>query len=73
MSPIAVPSAPAAKSLGGKSAEEFTLLKRSLNEIASWEISPNRYDKIRIIYPIMGSEQQARAFVKTIQLPTPEM
>lgn len=73
MSPVAVPSAPAAKPMAAKSSEEFTLLKRSLNEIASWEISPNGYDKIQIIYPFPGNEQQARAYVKAIELPTPDM
>jgi len=73
MSPVAVPSAPAAKPMAAKSSEEFTQLKRSLNEIASWEISPNDYSKIPLIYKTMGTEQQARSFVKAIQLPTPEM
>jgi hypothetical protein len=68
------PSAPSARPVSGKASEEFVALKRSLNEIASWEISPNSWDKIQINYAERrGKEPEARAFLKAIQLATPEM
>ena len=67
------PKVPSAKPVSGKAAEEFDSLKRSLNEVASWEMSPSSWDKIQIIYTKGGSEQQARSFVTAIQLPVPEM
>jgi hypothetical protein len=67
------PAAPAAASLSGKATEEFTALKHSLIEIVSWEISPNSWDKIQIIYPTPADEKQARSFLASRQLPSPEM
>ena len=65
------PSVPAAKPVAA-SREEFDALKKSLN-IESWEMSPNNWDAIQIIYTRGGSEQQARSYLSAIQLPTPEM
>lgn len=71
---VSVPSAPrAAAPIAGKASDEFTALKHSLSDIASWEISPNSWDKIQIAYPKQGTEKQARAFLSAVQLPTPEM
>ncbi len=69
----ATPKVPAAKSVGGKASEQFDSLKRSLNEMPSWEMTPNNWDKIQIAYTKAGSEQQARSFLKAIELPTPDM
>ena len=52
--------------------EEFEALKHSLN-IESWEMSPNAWADIQIIYTTKGSEQQARTFLKAIELSTPDM
>ena len=49
------------------------MLKRSLNEIASWDMSPNNWDKIQIIYSGTGTDKQAKGFIAAIELPTPEM
>lgn len=69
---MAAPVAPAA-ALSGKAQEEFGMLKRSLNEIASWDMSPNTWDKIQIIYSGTGSDKQAKGFIASIELPTPQM
>ena len=50
MAQATAPSVPAAKPVSGKASETFNALKRALNEIASWEMSPNSWDKIQIIY-----------------------
>ncbi len=65
------PSVPSAKPVSSSS-EEFGALKKALN-IESWEMSPNAWADIQIIYTSKSSEQQARAFLKAIELATPEM
>jgi hypothetical protein len=65
------PSVPAAKPMAS-SQEEFNSLKQQLN-ISSWEMTPNSWEAIQIAYVSKGSEQQARAFLAAIELPTPEM
>ena len=45
----------------------------NLSGIASWEMSPNGWDAIQIAYPFTAKENQARAFLAAIQLPTPDM
>ena len=67
--PVLPPSAP----LSGKHAEEFTQLKRQLNEQDSWELTPDSWDTIQIIYSGTGNEKQARSFITAIELSTPEM
>jgi hypothetical protein len=67
------PAVPAAKGGIGKASETFESLKRSLNEVPSWEISPNNWDKIQIAYTATGTEESARAFVKAIELPSQEI
>ena len=67
------PKVPAAKPVSGKAAEEFDSLKRSLNEMPSWEMTPNNWDGIQIVYTKSGTEQQAKSFLKAIELPTPDM
>ena len=62
---------PAAKPVAA-SREEFEALKKSLG-IESWEMSPNNWDAIQIIYTRGGSEQQAQSYIAAIQLPMPEM
>ena len=72
MAVVQKPSIPAAKPVA-TSREEFEALKRSLN-IESWEMSPNSWGDIQIIYTSpLGKEPQARAFLKAIELSTPEM
>ncbi len=68
----AAPSVPAAKSVSGKAAEEFTALKQSLGS-ASWEMAPNSWDAVQIAYVKRGTEQQARAFVKVVEIKPQEI
>jgi hypothetical protein len=70
---VTIPRAPSAAAVSGKASEEFNALRRNLSDVASWEITPNSWDRIQIAYRNSGSEKQARAFLKAIELPTPEM
>lgn len=67
------PVLPPAKPLSGKHIEEFTQLKRQLNEQNSWELTPGSWDAMQIIYTSAGNEKQARAYIGAIELATPEM
>ena len=67
------PVLPPAKPLSGKHVEEFTILKRQLNEQNSWELTPDSWETIQIIYTSTGNEQQAKSFVAAIELSTPAM
>lgn len=67
------PVIPPAKPLSGKHIEEFTILKRQLNEQQSWELTPDSWDTIQIAYTTTGNEKQARSFVSAIELSTPAM
>ena len=69
----ATPKVPTAAPVSGKAAEAFDSLKRSLNEMPAWEMSPNNWDGIQIIYTKSGTEEQARNFLKAVELPTPDM
>ena len=68
-----VPNVPSSRGVNQSAREEFTALKSNLSGIASWEMSPNSWDAIQIAYPSAAKENQARAFLAAIQLPTPEM
>ena len=65
------PSVPSAKPVA-TSREEFNALKMALN-VESWEMSPNAWAGIQIIYNAKGTEQQARTYLKAIELSTPDM
>ena len=73
MAQLQAPSVPTAKPVSGKSSDTFNALKQSLSAIASWEMSPNTWDKIQIAYTTMGSDKEAKAFVVSLQIPTPPM
>jgi len=68
-----LPNVPSTRGVSQNAKEEFTALKSNLSGIASWEMSPNTWDAIQIAYPFTAKENQARAFLAAIQLPTPEM
>ena len=68
-----VPNVPSSRGLNENAKAEFTALKSNLSGIASWERSPNNWDAIQIAYPFPAKENQARAFLAAIQLPTPDM
>jgi len=68
-----VPNVPSSRGINQNAREEFTALKSNLSGIASWEMSPNSWDAIQIAYPFAAKENQARAFLAAIQLPTPDM
>jgi len=65
------PQVPSAKPVA-TSREEFDALKMALN-IVSWDMSPNAWAGIQITYTTTGTEQQARNYLKAIELSTPEM
>ena len=67
------PSVPSTRGINENARQEFNALKVNLSSIASWEMSPNDWDAIQIAYPFTAKENQARAFLAAIQLPTPEM
>lgn len=69
---VQFPSVPAAKPITEKGNAEFAALKHELS-INSWEMSPNQWDKIQIIYTAFGKEQQAKCFLSAIELPQQEM
>jgi len=66
------PNIPVAKPVTEKGNAEFTALKHELS-IDSWEMSPNHWDGIQIIYTSFGNEQQAKSFLTAIELPPQEM
>ena len=68
-----VPNVPSSRGVDENARAEFAALKSNLSGIASWEMSPNSWDAIQIAYPFAAKENQARAFLAAIQLPTPEM
>ena len=68
-----LPNVPSTRGVSQSAKEEFTALKSNLSGIASWEMSPNSWDAIQIAYPFTAKENQARAFLAAIQLPTPDM
>ena len=68
-----LPNVPSTRGVSQNAKEEFTALKSNLSGIASWEMSPNNWDAIQIAYPFTAKENQARAFLAAIQLPTPDM
>ena len=68
-----VPSVPSTRGINEKASAEFTALKRNLDSMASWEMSPNNWGKIQISYPFAANESQARSFLASVRLPTPEM
>jgi len=70
---VSAPKMPVARAVSGKATEEFQALKNNLDEIDSWDASPNDWDKIQIIYPFTGNEQQAKSFLSALQLPVPHI
>ncbi|MCX8198240.1 MAG: hypothetical protein N3F07_03565 [Candidatus Micrarchaeota archaeon] len=60
------PAIPASKPVG-KAAEEFGALKQQISN-PSWSMVPNNWDRIQLAYVGQGSEAQAKAFLKAIQL-----
>ncbi len=62
-----LPAVPSAKSITTEAKQRFSELKRQLNEITSWELAPNAWDKVQIVYTETGSESQARQFYIAIQ------
>lgn len=67
------PVLPPAKPLSGKHQEEFTTLKRQLNELNSWELAPDSWDAMQIAYTTSGNEKTARAYISAIELAIPAM
>jgi len=68
----AAPAVPSSRPVSGKAAEEFSALKSSLG-MASWEMAPNNWDAVQIAYVLRGTEQQARSFIKVIEVAQQEI
>ena len=64
-----LPQIPVAKPITKEAEKKFSELKRQLNEITSWELAPNSWDKVQIAYTETGSESQARQFYAAISPP----
>jgi len=61
-----VPSIPSAKPVANPQVEELNAIKRQLNEIDSWELTPA--DRMELKFTEMADEAKARAFVKAHEL-----
>ena len=73
MAPVAqksAPKPPEARPVSNEAANEFSALKRQLSEISSWEVSPDSWDRMQIIYPVPGEEKQAKSFLSVIAIGT---
>ena len=66
------PAVPSSKPVTGKASEEFNALKHELN-VESWDMAPNNWDAIQIAYSKRGTEQQARSFIKVIEIAPQEI
>lgn len=66
------PSVPASRPVTQKASDEFSAMKHEIG-MQSWDMVPNGWDKIQIAYVKAGTEQQARSFVKAIELPQQEI
>ncbi len=63
------PQVPSAGPISQESQQKFNELKRQLNEITSWELAPNSWDKVQIAYSETGNESQARQLYIALQPP----
>ena len=64
-----LPTIPSTREITKEAQQKFTELKRQLNEITSWELAPNSWDKVQIAYTETGKEAQARQFYAAISMP----
>ncbi len=60
------PQLPQAAKISGEAQAQFLKLKRELSEIASWELAPNTWDRIKLEFSEGGTEAQANAFMAVI-------
>ena len=69
ISPSAVraPSAPITAQVSSKEVAEYQALKKSLNELASWELSGSGYDTCPMMFSEAGKEAMARALAQALQ------
>ncbi len=61
------PAAPVSAPLSDKAVAEYQALKRSLNELASWELSGSGFDTCPMMFSESGNEQHARNFAQALQ------
>lgn len=63
------PKAPAAASapVSEKQAAEFEQMKRNLNQIASWELIGNSWDKLAMAFTESGNEAQAKTLLAILE------
>ena len=65
--PASAPAAPLAAPISDKAVAEYQALKRSLNELASWELSGAGFDTLPMMFTEGGNEQQARSLAQALQ------
>ena len=65
--PARAPAAPVSAPLSDKAVAEYQALKRSLNELSSWELSGSGYDTCPMMFSEGGNEQQARSLAQALQ------
>ncbi len=66
-SPSRAPTAPVTAPVTSKAVAEYQALKKSLNELASWELSGSGYDNCPMMFCEAGKEAQARALAQALQ------
>ena len=66
-SPSRAPSAPITAPVTSQAVAEYQALKKSLNELASWELSGSGYDNCPMSFSEAGREEQARALAQALQ------
>ena len=64
---VRAPQAPVSAPVTAKAQAEFLQLKKALNELASWDLAPSGWDRLRMHFSEGGSEQQARSLVQALQ------
>lgn len=68
--PSATPSVPATASVSSKARADFQQVKGQLSTLldsmASWELAPSGFEKVRMKFTESGNDAQAKAFLAAI-------
>lgn len=65
--PARAPSVPAGVQVSSQARQEFQQLKSELSDIASWELAPNTWDRIKMAFSETGDESLAGTFVAVLK------
>jgi len=65
--PARAPTMPQAAQVSSQAQQEFQQLKRELSDIASWELAPNSWDRIKMAFSEKGDESLAGTFVAVLK------